>query len=210
MLFSRGLITSASLLSHSSSRVVEVLDKSRRFLGASISEKNDKADNVGDTETNSQGLWTSKHQRFKHHQTQILLITTVCLYVRLFNSLLLHMSVDVMLAILCRFYFIWITLNIIYIHYTLNVLEHNVILMKSTCFALKTNYDNVSTDNVLSSAQTRAIITLSRCSPPYTIYINSMFYIRPYVINCSILRGRHRIPHTPLSPHLLAVRPHRL
>ena len=50
------LFTSASLLSHSSSRVVEVLDKSRKFLGASISEKNDKADNVGDTETNSQGL----------------------------------------------------------------------------------------------------------------------------------------------------------
>lgn len=49
------VITSASLLSHSSSRVVEVLDTSRRFLGASISEKNDKADNVGDTETNSKG-----------------------------------------------------------------------------------------------------------------------------------------------------------
>lgn len=48
--------TSASLLSHSSSRLVEVLDTSRRFLGASISEKNDKADNVGDTETNSRGL----------------------------------------------------------------------------------------------------------------------------------------------------------
>lgn len=49
-------VTSASLLSHSSSRVVEVFDRSRKFLGASISEKNDKADNVGDTETNSQGL----------------------------------------------------------------------------------------------------------------------------------------------------------
>ena len=47
-------LTSASLLSHSSSRVVEVLDSSRKFLGASISEKNDKTDNVGDSETISQ------------------------------------------------------------------------------------------------------------------------------------------------------------
>lgn len=53
------LVTSASLLSHSSSRAVEVFDTSRRFLGASISEKNDKADNVGDTENNSQGEWQS-------------------------------------------------------------------------------------------------------------------------------------------------------
>ncbi len=68
MLLGPCVVTSASLLSHSSSRVVEVLDTSRRFLGASISEKNDKADNVGDTETNSQGLWTSKHQPFMHHQ----------------------------------------------------------------------------------------------------------------------------------------------
>lgn len=50
------LPTSASLLSHSSSSVVEVLDTRRKFLGASISEKNDKADNVGDTETHSQRL----------------------------------------------------------------------------------------------------------------------------------------------------------
>lgn len=57
MQFGPCLVTSASLLSHSSSRVVEVFDTSRKFLGASISEKNDKADNVGDTETNSQGLW---------------------------------------------------------------------------------------------------------------------------------------------------------
>lgn len=48
-------VTSASLLSHSSSRTVEVFDTSCRFLGASISEKNDKADNVGDTENTSQG-----------------------------------------------------------------------------------------------------------------------------------------------------------
>lgn len=54
------LVTSASLFSHSSSRVVDVFDTRRRFLGASISEKNDKADNVGDTETNSQGWWTSR------------------------------------------------------------------------------------------------------------------------------------------------------
>lgn len=51
------LVTSASLLSHSSSREVEVFDTRRRFLGASISEKNDKADNVGDTENTSQGEW---------------------------------------------------------------------------------------------------------------------------------------------------------
>lgn len=50
-------VTSASLLSHSSSRAVEVFDTSRRFLGASISEKNDKADNVGDTENPPQGEW---------------------------------------------------------------------------------------------------------------------------------------------------------
>lgn len=46
--------------------MVEVLDTSRKFLGASISEKNDKADNVGDTETHSQGWRTSK-------QTQLML-----------------------------------------------------------------------------------------------------------------------------------------
>lgn len=67
--------TSASLLSHSSSSVVEVLDTSRRFFGASISEKNDKADNVGDTETNSQGLGTSKHQQFQKHLAQIQLVS---------------------------------------------------------------------------------------------------------------------------------------
>lgn len=50
------LPTSASLLSHSSSSVVEVFETRRKFLGASISEKNDKADNVGDTETHSQRL----------------------------------------------------------------------------------------------------------------------------------------------------------
>lgn len=69
MLFESHLITSASLLSHSSSRVVEVFDRSRKFLGASISEKNDKADNVGDTETKPQGL-TSLHQQCKCNQSQ--------------------------------------------------------------------------------------------------------------------------------------------
>lgn len=43
---------------------MEVLDTSRRFLGASISEKNDKADNVGDTETSSRGLGQAEIRAF--------------------------------------------------------------------------------------------------------------------------------------------------
>lgn len=72
------LPTSASLLSHSSSSVVEVLETRRKFLGASISEKNDKADNVGDTETHSQRLWTSKQQTQVTLNCQLLIFSSSC------------------------------------------------------------------------------------------------------------------------------------
>lgn len=72
------LPTSASLLSHSSSSVVEVLETRRKFLGASISEKNDKADNFGDTETHSQRLWTSKQQTQVTLNCQLLIFSSSC------------------------------------------------------------------------------------------------------------------------------------
>lgn len=100
-LFGHHLFTSASLLSHSSSREVEVLDTSRRFLGASISEKNDKADNVGDTDQFS-GIVNKQTSAVYQSDTDTaggqLLITTVnryiiyiscitCSFVTLYSSL---------------------------------------------------------------------------------------------------------------------------